>query len=382
MCGITGYITTRPNTAHIAKSKMAGLLLASQVRGDDACGIAFVKNEKLQVIKDGVKASLFVESKEFKQAIDKNSPNIMIGHTRAKTQGSFLNNKNNHPLFSEGIAIVHNGMISNDDEVFKNFKLKRDGEVDSEAILKLITYYKSKHLVTRMAIQQAIGKIQGSLAVAVINAKNDRELHLVRSNNPICTAYHKPTGIIYFASTYEILIDGLSEHKTVFFIFDEIIDNTSEYLFCELDDNTGYRLTADKITAYKIDTKSWVSNYNREHNSDIKEAIHEASADYFVKQPKYIKITDFTLPIKKPSRVSSDDLEFRLAMLEQNIQNGIMTSYDQAEIKRIDNCLADRFAKENAKNPKKIVSTTSQDEIDKINETLDQTNQEKLACVN
>ena len=48
------------------------------------------------------------------------------------------NPSNNHPLYNkEGIAIVHNGIIHNDHEIFG--KNPRDGEVDSEAILAVFS---------------------------------------------------------------------------------------------------------------------------------------------------------------------------------------------------------------------------------------------------
>lgn len=380
MCGICGYITTRPNTAKIAKSMIANLLVASEVRGSDASGIAFVKNNKIVCVKDGVKASIFTKSKKFIEIIEKNNPEIMIAHTRQQTQGTHTDNKNNHPLVDGNIAIVHNGIISNDREVFTTFKLKRDGFVDSEAIVKLIAYYKKDKLTTREAIQSAIKNIQGSLAVAIINANNDRELHLIRDTNPISLAYHKPTGIIYFASTDDILLNGLSEHKKVFFIFDDIIDQSNDYLLSELDNNTGYRLTANKITSYAIETKAW-NSYTVPATKTTAETIADAVESFIHKKPKYIKITDFTKPIKRPSLVSSDDLEFRLAMLDEENQNGILTAYELSEIKRIDNCLFDREQKEAKKSNKIIYTGANSDYYEGLNDSLDHTKQPLLPAV-
>ena len=88
---------------------------------------AFIKDNNLIVHKDAMKSSEFVKTNEWKELI---LPSSMILHTRMKTQGSEKNNANNHPLFSKnGIAIVHNGIIYNDKEIFG--KKERDAEVDS-----------------------------------------------------------------------------------------------------------------------------------------------------------------------------------------------------------------------------------------------------------
>ena len=68
----------------------------------------------------------------------------MIFHTRLKTQGEAANNMNNHPLFTKkGVAIVHNGIINNDKEIFGRHE-KRDAEVDSEAILSILSSKKKE----------------------------------------------------------------------------------------------------------------------------------------------------------------------------------------------------------------------------------------------
>src|ERR1035438_2490934 len=87
----------------------------------------FIKGNNLIVDKSPIHSSAFVKSKEWQ---DLELPKIMIMHTRMKTQGSEQNSNNNHPLYNkEGMALVHNGIIHNDHEIFG--KNQRDGEVDS-----------------------------------------------------------------------------------------------------------------------------------------------------------------------------------------------------------------------------------------------------------
>ena len=127
MCGIMGFFSfgnTLPD-----KEKITDMFSLLETRGRDASGFAFIDDNNLVVHKAPIKSSELIKTDEWKNL---NLPKVMILHTRMKTQGSETNNANNHPLFSKnGIAIVHNGIIYNDKEIFG--KKQRDAEVDSES---------------------------------------------------------------------------------------------------------------------------------------------------------------------------------------------------------------------------------------------------------
>ena len=121
----------------------------------------------------------------------------MILHTRMKTQGTEKNNNNNHPLFSKiGIAIVHNGIIYNDKEIFG--RKQRDGEVDSECILHILSMkYKGDK------IKRLFDRIEGSFAVAAIDKSQPEKLFLIKRDNPIDLYYNSDEDILYFCSETE-----------------------------------------------------------------------------------------------------------------------------------------------------------------------------------
>ena len=55
------------------------------------------------------------------------------------TNGSQLNNINNQPVVKDGIISVHNGIISNSEDLWKdNSHLKRETDIDTEILLSLI----------------------------------------------------------------------------------------------------------------------------------------------------------------------------------------------------------------------------------------------------
>lgn len=202
MCGIMGYYCfggTQPD-----KQKIATMFELLESRGRDASGFAFLRDGNLIVQKAPIRSSIMTHSKEW-QELD--LPPVFIAHTRMKTQGSERNNKNNHPLYNkEGLCIVHNGMIHNDKEIFG--KQKRDGEVDSEAILAVLS---SKGKGDK--IKQVFEKLEGSFAFALIDKSNPDRLVLVKKDNPLELYYDEDDDILFFCSEANIIRESLGIHK-------------------------------------------------------------------------------------------------------------------------------------------------------------------------
>ena len=209
MCGIMGYVCfnhTKPD-----KNKLAEMFSQLETRGRDASGFAFINKDKnnsnnLVVHKSAIKSSDMIKTDEWKNL---ELPEIMILHTRMKTQGTEKNNMNNHPLFSkQGICIVHNGMIFNDKEIFG--RKERDGEVDSEAILSLLS-----QRIKGDKIKRLFDKLEGAFAVAVITKSEPDKLILIKKDNPVELYYNSKDDILYFCSEKEIMQQALNiRHDT------------------------------------------------------------------------------------------------------------------------------------------------------------------------
>lgn len=203
MCGIMGYYSFGNKLPD--KNKITKMFSLLESRGTDASGYAFVENSNLVVHKAPIKSSALIKTDEWKQL---ELPKVMILHCRMKTQGTELNNANNHPLFSkQGIALVHNGVIYNDKEIFG--KKERDSEVDSESILHLLSLK-----VKGDKIKRLFDKIEGSFAVAVIDKNEPDELILIKKDNPIDLYYNSDDDILYFCSERQIMKQALKIENT------------------------------------------------------------------------------------------------------------------------------------------------------------------------
>lgn len=182
MCGICGVRRFGPTP--ITEVEITSLLVANERRGNHATGLALQQVDgQVSVCKNDVPAWTFVHSKQYEDYLRANLREdtlTFIGHTRFATQGHQSRNINNHPIFAGSTAVVHNGMISNDDTMFKELKVKRECETDSDIIRAVL----DTHGFTRRAMDM-MNKFSGSAAFAAISPEFPGKLMLGRSGNPI-----------------------------------------------------------------------------------------------------------------------------------------------------------------------------------------------------
>lgn len=156
-------------------------------RGNQATGLALQDADgEIHVFKQDEPAWKVTSSdayQEFLKAHLHEDTKIFLGHTRLATQGDPKNANNNHPLYHGGVAVVHNGHISNDDWMFKDMKLDRKGEVDSDIIRAIL----DENGFTEKGINQ-LSRLCGSAAIAAMSAKEPGRLLLGRSGNPLVLA--------------------------------------------------------------------------------------------------------------------------------------------------------------------------------------------------
>jgi glucosamine--fructose-6-phosphate aminotransferase (isomerizing) len=147
MCSIIGY-SGNDNAAPIIVKGLRRM----EYRGYDSVGVATESNNQIE-LKKGVGKVAEVNSKIH---LDNLPGKIGIGHTRWATHGKVTNaNAHPHPSSSGRIAIVHNGIIENFDEL--KDELKKEGydfqsETDSEVIANLLqkNYEISKNVKNTM----------------------------------------------------------------------------------------------------------------------------------------------------------------------------------------------------------------------------------------
>lgn len=179
MCGIIGYIGTKK-----CVPKLINALEALEYRGYDSAGIAYVKNNTVEIIKEVGKI------KNLKEQVDMDVDAYMgIGHTRWATHGE-VNKINAHPHKVGQITLIHNGIIENYQDI-KNrvvkegykFKSKTDSEIAAALIDSL--YKKNNDMVK--TLNEASKILRGSYAFVVMVDK-DKHIYATRNAIPMIAA--------------------------------------------------------------------------------------------------------------------------------------------------------------------------------------------------
>jgi len=176
MCGIFGYIGPRKNSLELVIKGLRKL----EYRGYDSWGVATDMKGDLFIRKQIGKISE-ADLSEFEHKESR----IAIGHTRWATHGG-VTDINAHPHFSadKQIAVVHNGIIENYEEI-RN-ELGRDkfiSQTDTEVIPHLIAKYRET-MGFREAVFQAVQKLKGRYAIVVLNV-GENYLVAARRGSPL-----------------------------------------------------------------------------------------------------------------------------------------------------------------------------------------------------
>ena len=182
MCGIVGAIAQR---------EVSGILIEGlkrlEYRGYDSAGIALLNtdNPRLVCSKAVGKVEKLVDLVNRKKV----SGNLGIAHTRWATHGK-PTVKNAHPHISNNnIALVHNGIIENYEELRE--KLKRQGygfitETDTEVIVHLIHQALKDGKISLIdAVKNTIQKLDGAYGLCVIDVNQPDKLVAARSGSPL-----------------------------------------------------------------------------------------------------------------------------------------------------------------------------------------------------
>ncbi|MEM0357426.1 MAG: glutamine--fructose-6-phosphate transaminase (isomerizing) [Candidatus Bathyarchaeia archaeon] len=183
MCGIFGCIIKDGNAAPIIHQALKRL----EYRGYDSVGEATVHEGKLYIKKDSGK----IDEVHRIHNLDDLPGNIGIGHTRWATHGAPLQvNAHPHMDCTGQIAVVHNGIIENFAEL--KLELENKGHVfvsktDTEVIAHLVedALKNNPFLSLADAVLDAVRKIEGSYAIAVISPKEPDKIVCARNESPL-----------------------------------------------------------------------------------------------------------------------------------------------------------------------------------------------------
>jgi glucosamine--fructose-6-phosphate aminotransferase (isomerizing) len=186
MCGIVGAAARRDIVPVLIEG-----LRRLEYRGYDSCGLALVDKQKLDLVRTVSRVE------DLAKKAGQTSGETGIAHTRWATHGAPAT-ENAHPLVSRGeIAVVHNGIIENHDELRAELQAKGyrfDSQTDTEVIAHLVHSLDQGDLPE--AVRRAARRLKGAYAIAVVSKKQSNTVVGARAGSPLVLGVGKGENFI------------------------------------------------------------------------------------------------------------------------------------------------------------------------------------------
>lgn len=194
MCGIVGYIGTQPASGILLEG-----LRKLEYRGYDSAGIATLWEDQIHCVRAKGKLQNLQDKLEGME----NPAQVGIGHTRWATHGK-PEEYNAHPHMDTAfrIAVVQNGIIENYRELREELKAKGHefrSDTDTEVIPHLIAEFLKNPVADEKslshqspfleAVRQAVNRLEGAFALAMICVDYPDDLIAVRQQAPLAIGF-------------------------------------------------------------------------------------------------------------------------------------------------------------------------------------------------
>ena len=181
MCGIVTAIARR----NIVPVLIEGLRKL-EYRGYDSAGLAVLKTEGAPQLQR-LRAVGRVDALAAQADATGLAASIGIAHTRWATHG-VPSERNAHPHISDGLAVVHNGIIENFEELRSGLQAKGyvfTSETDTEAIAHLL-HDKLKTIPDLFdAVRATIAELIGAYAIGVLSETDPNRAIVARKGSPL-----------------------------------------------------------------------------------------------------------------------------------------------------------------------------------------------------
>lgn len=203
----------------------------NEARGREASGLAVIQEDgTYRIFKQPVEASDLVGMEGYQEtlAMVNDRTVCVLGHTRMPTKGSRWRNVNNHPIQAGQVIGIHNGIIANDDQLFVDRRLPRNGEVDSEIIFQLVNsvdpaQWNGRYL---QKIQGVVDNLEGTFATLSMDLRNPGRLLVLKHLRPLCIHYEEEWQALFFSSRYIFLRKAFGRQ-----VISEALDSGYGYIY-------------------------------------------------------------------------------------------------------------------------------------------------------
>ncbi|MBB3974898.1 glucosamine--fructose-6-phosphate aminotransferase (isomerizing) [Rhizobium azooxidifex] len=209
MCGIVGIVGAGPVAGRLVEA-----LKRLEYRGYDSAGVATILDGRL----DRRRAEGKLVNLEARLAEKPLDGTIGIAHTRWATHGAPTEG-NAHPHFTDGVAVVHNGIIENFSEI-KDELIAGGAEfatqTDTEVVAQLLAKLRREGYGRRDAMLSMLQRVSGAYALAVMFEDDPSTIMVARNGPPLAIGHGQgemflgsdAIALAPFTSEITYLVDG------------------------------------------------------------------------------------------------------------------------------------------------------------------------------
>ncbi|WP_341364854.1 hypothetical protein P8T57_05630 [Thalassospira sp. SN3W] len=204
MCGIFGQVSSE----NVNWKHLEALVNHARQRGRDSSGLIYFSNKGYTV----KRADYDIKRLLSKQG--RLNTSVVMGHSRLITNGL----GDNQPVVRDGLALIHNGIIVNEEEVWSSISLSRQLQIDSEAIIAVAIEALSRGDSVEELPRQILDLCKGTISAALSIPKlgkvclfsNNGSLYVGKqSNTTYFSSERYPLEVIGCFDIEQVWHDGL-----------------------------------------------------------------------------------------------------------------------------------------------------------------------------
>ena len=199
MCGIFGLI----GQSVVNQENLKKLVFHARQRGRDSSGLIFYKDERYQVYRADY------DVKKLLSGVKPYKSTIVLGHSRLITNGL----GDNQPVVRNDIAVIHNGIIVNDSDIWNEIGMERKLHIDSEVIAAITEKHLAENKELKYLPERVLSLCRGTVTCAVVIPRIGKMV-LFSNNGSLYTGNYSDD--VYFSSeSYPLTQTGCDDIKQI-----------------------------------------------------------------------------------------------------------------------------------------------------------------------
>jgi len=188
MCGIFGII----GNGLVKESSLHLLANHARQRGRDSSGLIYWQNESYQIKRADY------DIKRLLSNVKPYSSSFVLGHSRLITNGL----GDNQPVFRNDVLVIHNGIIVNDDAIWKSLDTERYFKIDSEVIAAITELHIKAGNNLETLPTEVLKRCKGTISTAVVLPKLGKAV--LFSNNGSLYVGNNDEGFHFSSESYPL----------------------------------------------------------------------------------------------------------------------------------------------------------------------------------